>query len=58
MIDLLIAILIALGCNISSGKTADQLKAENPEAYDKALVIMDSEQNRDSDGGGIVTWDQ
>jgi hypothetical protein len=58
MIDLLIAILIALGCNISSGKTADQLKAESPEAYDKALIIMDSELNRDANGGGVVTWSE
>jgi hypothetical protein len=58
MIDLLIAILIALGCNISSGKTADQLKAENSEAYDKALIIIDSEKNRNMDGGGIVTWSE
>ncbi|MFM7766257.1 MAG: hypothetical protein ACKOGP_10645 [Bacteroidota bacterium] len=57
MIDLFIAILIALGCDISSGKTADQLKAECPEAYDKAFIIMDSEQNRTMDGGGIVSWD-
>jgi hypothetical protein len=56
MIDLLIAILIALGCDISSGKTADQLKAENPEAYDKAFIIMDSDQNRTMDGGGVVSW--
>ena len=56
MIDLLIAILIALGCDISSGKTADQLKAENPEAYDKAFIITDSDQHRTMDGGGIVTW--
>jgi len=56
MIELLIAILIALGCDISSGKTADQLKAENPEAYDKAFIIMDSDQNRTMDGGGVVSW--
>lgn len=56
MIDLFIAILIALGCDISSGKTADQLKAECPEAYDKAFIIMDSEQNRTMDGGGVVSW--
>ncbi|MFN5323680.1 MAG: hypothetical protein ACK5C5_02070 [Bacteroidota bacterium] len=57
MIDLLIAILIALGCDISSGKTADQLKAENPGEYDKALIIMDSDQSRNQDGGGVVTWE-
>ena len=58
MIDLLIAILIALGCDISSGKTADQLKAENSETFDKALIIMDSEKIHDTDGGGIVTWNE
>jgi hypothetical protein len=57
MIELLIAILIALGCDISSGKTADQLKAENPEAYDKAFIIMDSDQHRTMDGGGVVSWE-
>jgi hypothetical protein len=57
MIDLLIAILIALGCDISSGKTADQLKAESPEAYDKAFIIMDSDQYRNADGGGLASWE-
>ncbi|MFZ9943885.1 MAG: hypothetical protein ACO3O0_09765, partial [Bacteroidia bacterium] len=57
MIDLLIAILIALGCDISSGKTADQLKAEDPENYSKAIEIIDNEQFRCYDGGGVVTWD-
>jgi hypothetical protein len=57
MIDLLIAILIALGCDISSGKTADQLKAEDPATYEAACQKMDSQIERSIDGGGIVIWE-
>jgi len=56
MIDLLIAILIALGCDISSGKTADQLKAEDPSSYDSAISILENERFFKNDGGGIVIW--
>jgi hypothetical protein len=56
MIDLLIAILIALGCDISSGTTADQLKAEDPATYDAVRQAIDYENNRTIDGGGVITW--
>jgi hypothetical protein len=41
MLELLIAILISLGLTIKDGSTAEQLKAENPDAYKKATEIMD-----------------
>ena len=54
MLDLLIAILIALGCNVKDGSTADEIRAENPEAYERALVIQETGNYRTSDGGVIV----
>jgi hypothetical protein len=54
MLDLLIAILIALGCYVQPGETADEFKARNPEAYQKANYIMDSGSYRTDDGGGII----
>ena len=53
MVDLLIAILIALGCNVSPSSTEAELKARNPGQYDRAVQIY---QNQDFtiDGGGVV----
>mgnify|MGYP007034034663 CR=1 FL=1 len=50
---LLIAILIALGCNVSPSSTEAELKARNPGQYDRAVQIY---QNQDFtiDGGGVV----
>ena len=54
MLNLLIAILIALGCNVSEGSTADEIRTENPEAYERALVIQESGGYKLDDGGGVV----
>ena len=54
MLNLLIAILIALGCNVKEGSTADEIRAENPEAYERALVIQETGGYKTTDGGGIV----
>lgn len=53
MVDLLIAILIALGCNVSPSATEAEIKAHNPGQYDRAVQIY---QNQDFtvDGGGVV----
>ena len=53
MIDLLIAILIALGCS-PTGKTADELKAENPAAYERATEIQTAGSYKVSDGGVVI----
>ena len=53
MLDLLIAILIALGCS-PTGKNHDELKAENPAAYERAITIEATGGYRVEDGGGIV----
>lgn len=54
MIDLLIAILIALGFSVHSGASADELKAQDPVAYEKATTIMNGGNYRTVDGGGII----
>ncbi len=54
MLDLLIAILIALGCNVQSGATAEELQVTNPEAYERAVQIQESGSYREEEGGGIV----
>ncbi len=54
MLELLIAILIALGCSVNSGSTADELRASNPEAYEKAVQIQENGNYRTADGGGVV----
>jgi 7,8-dihydro-6-hydroxymethylpterin-pyrophosphokinase len=57
MLDLLIAILIALGCNIESGTTADQLNAEYSKELEEAKIIYESGNYRTTDTGGIGSWD-
>ncbi len=54
MLELLIAILIALGFNVESGSTEEQIKAENPAAYEQATHIMDNGNYRTQEGGGVV----
>ena len=53
MLNLLIAILIALGCS-PTGKSLEELKAENPTAYERAVTIEATGGYRVEDGGGIV----
>lgn len=54
MLELLIAILIALGCSVNSGSTAEELQANDPVAYERALKIQETGNYREADGGGIV----
>ena len=54
MLDLLIAILIALGCNVNSGSSDAEIRAENPEAYERANIIIENGGYRYDDGGGVV----
>ncbi len=53
MIELLIAILIALGCS-PEGQTADELRAENPDAYYRATQIQEAGNYRSTDGGVVI----
>jgi hypothetical protein len=54
MIDLLIAILISLGFSVQSGATADEIKAKDPVAYERATKIMETGSYKETDGGGII----
>ena len=53
MLDLLIAILISLGCS-TTGTTKEEISRQNPEAYERANTIINSGGYRYDDGGGIV----
>ena len=54
MIDLLIAILIALGCSVTSDQTEAEIKNLYPDEYQTASKILDEETYKTVDGGGIV----
>ena len=54
MLELLFAILIALGFNFDRSLTADELKAKDPVAYERAVQIESAGNYRTVDGGGIV----
>ena len=54
MLDLLIAILIALGCSVGDAKSNDELKAKDPVAYERANQIMETGNYKTVDGGGII----
>lgn len=56
MLDLLIAILIALGCNIqpTTTSTEAELQARYSTEYTRAKEIVNSGNYRTNDGGGIV----
>ena len=53
MIDLLIAILIALGVHFN-GTTEDEIKASNPEGYQKAETIIQTGSYKTTETGVIV----
>ena len=53
MIDLLIAILIALGCNVT-GSTTEEIKRENPAAYEKAVYIMETHSYEERETGVVI----
>ena len=53
MIDLLIAILIALGVHFN-GTTEDEIKASNPEGYQKAENIIHTGSYRQTETGVVI----
>lgn len=53
MVDLLIAILISLGCSVSHNATEDELRANHASEYDKAVEISHNGEYT-FDGGGVV----
>ena len=53
MVELLIAILMALGFNFS-GLTAEEIKEKDPAAYAKAEQIQQTGNYKTVDGGGVV----
>ena len=56
MLELLIAILIALGCNVDRTLTAEELRAQHSQAFAKAETIYQSGQyERTADGGVVVS---
>ncbi len=54
MLDLLIAILIALGCTVATDWTQEEIEAVYSSEYHKAREIYESGSYRTSEGGGIV----
>lgn len=56
MLDLLIAILIALGCSVE-GKSSEEIQALNSAELEKAKWIMESGHYRETDGGGVTIVD-
>ncbi|HEX5002206.1 MAG TPA: hypothetical protein VFW78_06900 [Bacteroidia bacterium] len=54
MIDLLIAILLALGVHVDSGSTEEQIKKDNPDAYNKAETIISTGTYTYTDTGVII----
>ncbi len=54
MLQILIAILIALGCNVNPNQTAEEIKATNSQEFKKATEIYNSGGYKMEDGGGVV----
>jgi hypothetical protein len=54
MVELLIAILISLGCYVQSGETLDEIKARDPQSVEKAYQIYDSGNYKTVDGGVVI----
>lgn len=52
--DLLIAILIALGCTVSEGASEEDIKADNYDAYVRAVDIRDSGSYERTSGGVVI----
>ncbi|MBK6640927.1 MAG: hypothetical protein IPG39_06615 [Bacteroidetes bacterium] len=53
MVDLLIAILISLGCNATSEATPEELRDAYGTRYDRAVEIYNNGEFA-GDGGGVV----
>lgn len=54
MLDLLIAILIALGCNVATDWSQEEIEANYSSEYQKAKEIYETNSYRTGDGGGVV----
>jgi len=54
MLDLLIAILIALGCIITDDLKQEEIKSRYSTEYQKAEEIYNSGSYKTKDGGGVV----
>ena len=56
MLNLLIAILISLGCNVDSTQitSEDQLRAQYGETYEKARDIAETGTYKEEDGGVVI----
>lgn len=54
MVELLIAILIALGFSARSGSSVEELRAQDPAAYERAVQIQQAGTYKTIDGGGVV----
>ena len=52
--ELLIAILIALGFTVSDGASQEEIKAENYDAYTRAVQIRDSGSYERTAGGVVI----
>jgi hypothetical protein len=56
MLDLLIAILIALGFTVE-GTTKEEIQARYSKELDKAKEIMETGAYRETEGGGVTIID-
>ena len=56
MLNLLIAILISLGCNVDSTQitSEDQLRYEYGETYEKAKEIAETGTYKEEEGGVVI----
>ena len=52
--DLLIAILIALGFNVSEGASAEEIKEKDLDAYNRAVEIMETGSYEKTAGGIVI----
>ena len=54
MLNLLIAILISLGCDVQTGASEADIQAEHSIEYARAQDIVEKGNYRIQDGGGVV----
>lgn len=54
MLDLLIAILISLGCNITADTSQEAIQSRYSTEYLKAKEIYETGSYKSTDGGGVV----
>ncbi len=54
MLDLLIAILLMLGCDVQNGASEADIRDQHAIEYARAQEIIDKGNYRYEDGGGVV----